>query len=107
MQSGMGGIGPITLARLAAAISEAGALGTLAQPALVLEEGAKGEDVEGQVAQVVEQIRKGIRLAVSLTDKPLAINVRIAQEQPDAPHVLRAILEERERDPRSLPSSWC
>ena len=38
MQAGMGGIGPITLARLAAAISEAGALGTIAQPALVLEE---------------------------------------------------------------------
>ena len=33
---------------------------------------------------VVEQVRDGIRLAVSLTDKPLAINVRIAQEQPDA-----------------------
>ena len=40
MQAGMGGIGPITLARLAAAISEAGALGTIAQPALVLEEPA-------------------------------------------------------------------
>jgi enoyl-[acyl-carrier protein] reductase II len=100
MQSGMGGIGPITLARLAAAISEAGALGTLAQPALVLEEGAKGEEVEDQVREVVAQVRHGIAQAVSLTDKPLAINVRIAQEQPDAPHVLRAILEERERDPR-------
>ena len=41
MQAGMGGIGPITLAHLAAAISEAGALGTLAQPALVLEEGGR------------------------------------------------------------------
>ena len=101
MQAGMGGIGPITLARLAAAISEAGALGTLAQPALVLEEGGgEQEGVEEQVAEVVEQVRDGIRLAVSLTDKPLAINVRIAQEQPDAPHVLRAILEERERDPK-------
>jgi len=100
MQSGMGGIGPITLARLAAAISEAGALGTLAQPALVLEQGAKGGEVHEQIEQVVEQVREGIRLAVSLTDKPLAINVRIAQEQPDAPHVLRAILQERERDPK-------
>lgn len=102
MQAGMGGIGPITLARLAAAISEAGALGTLAQPALVLEEGANvdNDQIAEQVEVVVGQVREGIRLAVSLTDKPLAINVRIAQEQPDAPHVVRAILEERERDPK-------
>ena len=76
MQAGMGGIGPITLARLAAAISEAGALGTLAQPALVLEEGGGEQDgVEEQVEAVVAQVRAGIKLAVSLTDKPLAINV--------------------------------
>jgi NAD(P)H-dependent flavin oxidoreductase YrpB (nitropropane dioxygenase family) len=102
MQSGMGGIGPLTLAKLAAAISEAGALGTLAQPALVLEEGADADSdsVAEQVAACVAQVRQGIRDAVSMTDKPLAINVRIAQEQPDAPEVLRAILEERERDPR-------
>ncbi|SCL17012.1 enoyl-[acyl-carrier protein] reductase II [Micromonospora inyonensis] len=101
MQSGMGGIGPITLARLAAAISEAGALGTVAHPALVLEVSELDEEhIDKCVAEVVQQVREGIRLAVSLTSKPLAINVRIAQEQPDAPAVLRAILEERERDPR-------
>ena len=82
MQAGMGGIGPITLARLAAAISEAGALGTIAQPALVLEEpGIDGDALAEQIEQVVEQVRDGIRLAVSLTDRPLAINVRIAKEQ--------------------------
>jgi enoyl-[acyl-carrier protein] reductase II len=101
MQAGMGGIGPMTLARLAAAISDAGALGTLAQPALVLEQGpSEPDEVSEQVERVVAQVRDGIRLATSLTDKPLAINVRIAQEQPDAPAVLRAILEERERDRR-------
>ncbi|HEX4110693.1 MAG TPA: nitronate monooxygenase [Solirubrobacteraceae bacterium] len=102
MQAGMGGIGPITLAPLAAAISQAGALGTLAQPALVLEEGANvdHDQIERQIEVVVQQVREGIRRAVSLTDKPLAVNVRIAQEQPDAPHVVRAILDERERDPK-------
>src|SRR4051794_6342848 len=101
MQAGRGGIGPITLARLAAAISEAGALGTLAQPALVLEEpGISGEELQAQVEKVVGQGVDGIRLAVSLTDKPLAVNVRIAQEQPDAEQVVRAILAERERDPK-------
>jgi NAD(P)H-dependent flavin oxidoreductase YrpB (nitropropane dioxygenase family) len=100
MQSGMGGIGPITLAPLAAAISEAGALGTIAQPALVLEEGADvdNDQIGEQIEACVTQVRDGVRQAVSLTDKPLAINVRIAQEQPDAPHILRAILEEREAD---------
>lgn len=101
MQSGMGGIGPITLARLAAAISEAGALGTIAHPAIVLERpGISGDELSSLVNEVVEQVREGIRLAVSLTSKPLAINVRVAQEQPDAPAVLEAILQERERDPR-------
>lgn len=101
MQSGMGGIGSITLARLAAAISEAGALGTIAHPAIVLEQPGIGDDeLADLVDGVVAQVREGIRLAVSLTSKPLAINVRIAQEQPDAPKVLEAILEERERDAR-------
>ncbi|MGW3472911.1 NAD(P)H-dependent flavin oxidoreductase [Saccharopolyspora sp. NPDC000995] len=101
MQSGMGGIGPITLARLAAAISEAGALGTIAHPAIVLERpGISGDELSSLVNEVVEQVREGIRLAVSLTSKPLAINVRVAQEQPDAPAVLEAILQEREHDPR-------
>jgi enoyl-[acyl-carrier protein] reductase II len=101
MQAGMGGIGPMTLARLAAAISNAGALGTLAQPALVLEEpGIEGDALAEQVEHVVEQVREGIRLAVSLTDRPLAVNVRIAQEQPDSEAVVRAILDERERDPK-------
>ncbi|MBM3677546.1 MAG: nitronate monooxygenase [Actinobacteria bacterium] len=101
MQAGMGGIGPITLARLAAAISEAGALGTIAQPALVLEEpGISGAALAEQVEKVVGQVLDGIRLAVSLTDKPLAINVRIAQEQPDAEAVVRAIVAEREASPK-------
>ena len=106
MQAGMGGIGPMTLAPLAAAISNAGALGTLAHPALLLEDPGRDDiDVEGQVEAVVEQVRFGIRAAVELTDRPLAINVRIAQEQPDAPHVIRAILAEREADSGCAASS--
>lgn len=101
MQAGMGGIGSITLASLAAAISDAGALGTVAHPALLLEMKGNVEVSEAdQIATVVAQVREGIRTAVSLTDGPLAINVRIAVEQPDAPEILRAILDERERDPK-------
>jgi enoyl-[acyl-carrier protein] reductase II len=101
MQAGMGGIGPMTLAPLAAAITNAGALGTLAHPALLLENpGRSGDDMDSLVERVVEQVRSGIRTAASLTEGPLAINVRIAREQPDAPAVLEAILDERERDTR-------
>ena len=101
MQAGMGGIGPMTLAPLAAAISNAGGLGTLAHPSLLLEDpGKEGIDVDEQVAAVVDQVRAGIRSAVELTDRPLAINVRIAKEQPDAPAVLATVLEERARNER-------
>jgi NAD(P)H-dependent flavin oxidoreductase YrpB (nitropropane dioxygenase family) len=99
MQSGMGGIGPMTLAPLAAAISNAGGLGTIAHPALLLETPGEVEASRAaQIERVVEQVRGGIREAASLTDNPFAINVRIAAEQPDAEAVLEAILEERERD---------
>lgn len=97
MQAGMGGIGPITLAPLAAAISEAGGLGTIAHPAVLLEDPGN-VDVDEQTSRTVAQVRKGVHEAASLTNKPLAINVRIAREQPDAEAVLRAILDERERD---------
>lgn len=99
MQAAMGGIGPITLAPLAAAVSEAGGLGTIAHPALVLEDPDLSEaSLDEQVAGTVAQVLAGIREAVSLTGRPLAINVRIAREQPDAPAVVQAILDERARD---------
>lgn len=103
MQAGMGGIGSITLARLAAAITNAGAIGTIAHPALFLEyPGDALADVQEGIERVKRQVRKGIRLAVSLVegDRPLAINVRVAKEQPDAEPLLHAILEERARDAR-------
>jgi hypothetical protein len=34
-----------------------------------------------------------------LTDKPLGINVRVAREQPDAPYLIDAIIEERKKNP--------
>lgn len=102
MQAGMGGIGHITLATLAASISNAGGLGTIAHPAVLLEEpGRSASDLDEQVARTVRQVLDGIRTAVALTDRPLAINVRIAREQPDAPAVLRAILDERRSDKKT------
>ena len=103
MQAGMGGIGSITLARLAAAITNAGAMGTIAHPVLFLEyPGDALTDVREGIDRVRTQIVDGIRLAVSLVDgdRPLAINIRVAKEQPDAEPLLHAILEERARDAR-------
>jgi NAD(P)H-dependent flavin oxidoreductase YrpB (nitropropane dioxygenase family) len=103
MQAGMGGIGPITLARLAAAVTNAGALGTIAHPVLFLEyPGDSLTEIDVSVARVKAQILDGIRLAVSLveSDRPLAVNIRVAREQPDAEPLLHAILEERARDAR-------
>ena len=103
MQAGMGGIGAITLARLAAAITNAGAMGTIAHPVLFLEyPGDSLTDMGEAVERVRSQILDGIRLAVSLVegDRPLAVNIRVAREQPDAEPLLHAILEERARDAR-------
>jgi NAD(P)H-dependent flavin oxidoreductase YrpB (nitropropane dioxygenase family) len=103
MQAGMGGIGQITLARLAAAVSNAGALGTIAHPVLFLEyPGDSLTEIDLSIKRVKAQILDGIATAVALIegDRPLAINIRVAKEQPDAELLLHAILEERARDPR-------
>jgi NAD(P)H-dependent flavin oxidoreductase YrpB (nitropropane dioxygenase family) len=95
MQSGMGGIGDFTLARLAAAVTEAGALGTLAHPALLLEKPdlADPDEIDAAAQQVVDQVVLGFEEAVALTDGPLAINVRAAREQPDSEALLKLIIE--------------
>jgi NAD(P)H-dependent flavin oxidoreductase YrpB (nitropropane dioxygenase family) len=41
-----------------------------------------------------------LRRAKDLTDKPFAVNVRVAAEQPDAPYLIDAIIEEKEKDPQ-------
>lgn len=95
MQSGMGGIGDFTLAKLAAAVTEAGALGTLAHPALLLEQPdlADPDSLDAAAQQVVDQVIRGFEEAVALTSGPLAINVRAAQEQPDSKALLEAIVD--------------
>ena len=100
MQSGMGGIGDFTLARLAAAITNAGGLGTLAHPALLLENpDLADEDMDAVAQQVVDQVIAGFEEAVALTDGPLAVNVRAAHEQPDSEKLLKALIELKRTHP--------
>jgi len=35
-----------------------------------------------------------------LTEKPFGVNVRVAREQPDAPYLIDAIIEEKEKNPK-------
>ena len=102
MQSGMGGIGDFTLAKLAAAVTEAGALGTLAPPALLLEKPdlAEPDEIEAAAQEVVDQVARGFEEAVALTTGPLAINVRAAHEQPDSKALLEAIVEMKYSHPK-------
>jgi NAD(P)H-dependent flavin oxidoreductase YrpB (nitropropane dioxygenase family) len=102
MQSGMGGIGDFTLAPLAAAITNAGGLGTLAHPALLLEDPDLADEgrIEGAAQEVVDQVVKGFEEAMALTDGPLAVNVRAAQEQPDSEALLKALIELKHDHPK-------
>jgi NAD(P)H-dependent flavin oxidoreductase YrpB (nitropropane dioxygenase family) len=100
MQSGMGGIGDFTLAPLAAAITNAGGLGTLAHPALLLEDPDLADDIDDAAQQVIDQVVAGFDEATALTDGPLAINVRAAQEQPDSEPLLKALVDLRRSHPK-------
>lgn len=74
-------MGPYPTNRLAASVSDAGGLGVISHsfgPKATLD---------------------GIRQVVKLTDKNFGVNVRVAREQPDAPIVIDAIVEERKKNP--------
>lgn len=100
IQAAMGGFAsPLT--KLAAAVSEAGGLGTISHAGTLLTEFPIPREKLPGIIKKLKKIQIGaIHEAMSLTDKPFGMNCRVARLQPDAPHILKAILEERERDPR-------
>ena len=77
-----GGLGPFETANLAAAISNAGALGMISHP----------------LRPSPEIIRDNLKNVVKLTDNPLGVNIRVAREdvRTGAPQLIDAILEERQ-----------
>lgn len=101
MQSGMGVVGELTQAPLAAAVTNAGGLGQIAHPSLFFEDSRLLESEEGirtTTERAVDRVVNGLRTAVELTDGPLGFNIRVAQRQPDARHIIEAVLEERRRN---------
>lgn len=108
-------MGPFITTKLCAAVSNAGGLGVVSHTGtfLYLKERDPGfykqvhdfapKLVESTLAMeeemgvnTIEELRK----VSKLTDKPFGVNVRVAQEQPDAPYLIDAIIEEREKNPK-------
>jgi len=97
-------MGPFDTSDLASAVSNAGALGIVSHPApseiglifnLLTPEKAQEfiEDVKRRMLAAIRKVNKN-------TDKPFGLNIRVAPEQPDAPHLVDRIIEEREKDPQ-------
>lgn len=88
-EAGVGASGGVVgNATVAAEVSEAGGLGQIGHPSAFL------LDTEGE-EYVIEQVEEAIHEAVDLTEEPLAINCRVAKNQPDAPAIIETILEQR------------
>ena len=107
-------MGPYVTTKLAAAVSNAGGLGVISHSgtAKLLKERAPEvfEQFSGMRGLVPEELItetgplsttpiECLREVNKLTDKPFGINVRVAREQPDAPYLIDAIIEEREKNP--------
>ena len=97
-------MGPFDTSDLASAVSNAGGLGVVSHPApseigvifsLLTPERILEfiEDVKRRMLTAIQNVNKH-------TDKPFGLNIRVAPEQPDAPHLVDMIVEEREKDPQ-------
>ncbi len=108
-------MGPFVTTKLCEAVSNAGGLGVISHTGTFLYLKERDPDFYEQVhdfapklvdstlameeemgVNTIEELRK----ASKLVDKPFGVNVRVAQEQPDAPYLMDAIIEEREKDPK-------
>jgi len=97
-------MGPFDTSDLASAVSNAGGLGVVSHPApsevgLIFELLTPDkiqefiEDVKRRMLAAIQKVNKN-------TNKPFGLNIRVAPEQPDAPHLVDMIIEEREKDPK-------
>lgn len=108
-------MGPFITTKLCAAVSNAGGLGTISHTGTLVYLKERDPEFFKQVhdfaPKLVESIfemekelgvntLEELRKVSKLTDKPFAVNVRVAREQPDAPYLIDAIIEEREKNPK-------
>jgi NAD(P)H-dependent flavin oxidoreductase YrpB (nitropropane dioxygenase family) len=87
------GMGPFKTTRLAAAVSDAGGLGTVSMPGMSREP-----------AEAARVLRKHIEETASLTERPFAVNVPVGTDEtgkvlPISDAYVRAVIEARENDP--------
>jgi NAD(P)H-dependent flavin oxidoreductase YrpB (nitropropane dioxygenase family) len=108
-------MGPFITTKLCAAVSNAGGLGVISHTGTFLYLKKRDPDFFKQVhdfapALVDNTLGMEEELGVNtieeldtvskITNKPFGVNVRVAQEQPDAPYLIDAIIEKREKDPK-------
>jgi enoyl-[acyl-carrier protein] reductase II len=108
-------MGPFITTKLCAAVSNAGGLGVISHTGTLLYLRERDPEFFKQIYEfapkLVESMLKmeeemgvstlqELRNVTKLTDKPFGVNVRVAREQPDAPYLMDAIIEEREKDPK-------
>ena len=108
-------MGPFITTKLCAAVSNAGGLGVISHTGTFLYLKERDPDFFKQVhdfaptlvdrtLQMEEDL--GVNTIAELesvskvTNKPFGVNVRVAQEQPDASYLIDAIIEKREKDPK-------
>lgn len=108
-------MGPFITTKLCAAVSNAGGLGTISHTGTMLYLRKRDPDFFEQVREFAPKLVSStlameeemgvntleeLRKVTKITDKPFAVNVRVAREQPDAAYLIDAIIEEREKDPK-------
>ena len=108
-------MGPFITTKLCAAVSNAGGLGVISHTGTFLYLKERDPDFYKQVHDFAPKLVEStlameedmgvntleeLRKVSKLTDKPFGVNVRVAREQPDAPYLIDAIIEETEKDPK-------
>jgi len=108
-------MGPFITTKLCAAVSNAGGLGVISHTGTFLYLKERDPEFFKQVHDFAPKLVEStlameeemgvntleeLRKVNQLTDKPFGVNVRVAQEQPDASYLIDAIIEMREKDPK-------
>jgi enoyl-[acyl-carrier protein] reductase II len=97
-------MGPFDTSDLASAVSNAGGLGVVSHPAPsevgLIFELLTPDKVQEFIEDVKRRMLAAIQKVNKTTNKPFGLNIRVAPEQPDAPHLVDMIIEEREKDPQ-------
>jgi len=97
-------MGPFDTSDLASAVSNAGGLGVVSHPApsevSLIFELLTPDKVQEFIEDVKRRMLAAIQKVNKNTNKPFGLNIRVAPEQPDAPHLVDMIIEAREKDPQ-------